>query len=231
MSEDWDAAAVQLTELQEISPEHPQLQTFRQRISEGDRIALMAAEAAAGDDAPPPAENPANDAVAERPPAAAEPDPQTVDDPPPAEENPPAAEDEAEPAPVGETRPPERISGSAAGLPRGSPFALAVEGDVTVQATIDVDGNVVAASVQASLDPFLDEAAINTVLQWKLRARFGGRQNARVSAHRNAELLYAASVGAGAGPTTPRSKPHTSSTRFGFMAILINGIDRFRQAK
>ncbi len=100
-----------------------------------------------------------------------------------------------------------------------------------MQATIDVDGNVVAASVQASLDPFLDEAAINTVLQWKLRARFGGRQNARVSAHRNAELLYAASVGAGAGPTTPRSKPHTSSTRFGFMAILINGIDRFRQAK
>ncbi|MCH7761911.1 TonB family protein, partial [candidate division TA06 bacterium] len=44
---------------------------------------------------------------------------------------------------------------------------MAIEGAVTVQATINVDGDVATATVQDSLDPFLDAAAINYVLQWK----------------------------------------------------------------
>ncbi|HEX9700289.1 MAG TPA: TonB family protein [Acidobacteriota bacterium] len=123
------------------------------------------AGAAEDQTAKPAAEKPPDDPVAPatEPTAAAEP-PVT---PPAAGEQPPVAgANEPEAAPIGETRAPSRISAIRPDYPE-IPFALAIEGEVTVEATIDVNGDVKAATVANSLHPLLDRAAIDAVQQWK----------------------------------------------------------------
>jgi TonB family protein len=82
------------------------------------------------------------------------------------EQPPVAGANEPEVAPIGETRAPSRVSAIAPDYPE-IPFALAIEGEVTVEATIDVNGDVKAATVANSLHPLLDRAAIDAVQQWK----------------------------------------------------------------
>jgi len=89
------------------------------------------------------------------------------DTPPPVETVQPGGDAEAEraAAPVGETRAPRRVSAVAPGYPE-LPFALGIEGEVAVEATIGTDGSVRDATVTHGLHPMLDLAALEAVAQW-----------------------------------------------------------------
>jgi TonB family protein len=83
-----------------------------------------------------------------------------------AAEPPGAAAGEPAAAPAGETRTPRRISAVAPDYPE-IPFALAIEGEVAIEATIDENGDVKTPTVTGGVHPLLDAAAIDAVQQWK----------------------------------------------------------------